>query len=168
MEDTHHLLYPAFLERRELGSPGLHVQLTLTLVLLAHLADAGVEGRDLATLDVLEDFGAARVACVRVHLQERLDLGDASDDAADGDELSEVGAANLADGEDGLFRERAEVEVAAFAALVSHIFPVSMPFASGSLTIVGGVAAGTQPGRPPHSGRSCYSGGIESRRARRI
>jgi len=110
---THHFLDAALLKRRELGRARLHVQLTAALVLLAHLADARVERRNLAPLDVLEDLGAARVARVGVDLEEWLDLGDPGDDAAHGDELAEVGAADLANGEDGLVGERAEVEVAA-------------------------------------------------------
>lgn len=117
---THHLLDAALLERRELGGTRLHVQLAAALVLLAHLADARVERRHLAALDVLEDLGAARVARVGVDLEERLDLGHARDDAAHRDQLAEVGAADLADGENGLVGERAEVQVAAEGERVSE------------------------------------------------
>lgn len=113
MRIAHHFLYATLLEGRELGRPSLHVQLTLALILLASFADAAVEGRDFATLHILEDFGPARVASVGVDLQERLDFGDTRDYAANGDEFAEVRTANLAHGEDRLVGEWPEVEVAA-------------------------------------------------------
>lgn len=110
---THHLLDLGLLERRELAGARLHVELSSALVLNADVADALGEGRDLARVDVLEDLGSARIARVGVDLEEGLDFRDARDDSSDGDELAEVGAANLAHGQRDVRGEGAEVEIAA-------------------------------------------------------
>lgn len=74
------------------------MELSSALVLHADIADALGKGCDLARVDVLEDLGSARIARVGVDLEEGLDFRDARDDSSNGDELSEVGTANLAYG----------------------------------------------------------------------
>ena len=63
--------------------------------------------------DFLEDFVTACVACVGVDEQKRLDFGDSGDDAADGDEFTEMVATDGSDREGCLVSGRSEVKVAA-------------------------------------------------------
>lgn len=107
-----HLLDPAFLERSEFRRSGLHVELSSTPVLFTHFTDARVERGDLPPFDVLEDFGSARIASVRVDLEEGFDFGDSGDDTSDCDEFSEVSSSYLSHGESRFGTEGTEVEVA--------------------------------------------------------
>lgn len=113
-----HFLDADLLEGEELGRAGRHEELAAGVVGLALVGGTVDEGRKGLGLDLLEDFGAAAVARVGVDQDGGLDVGDAGGDAADGDEVAEVGAADVADGHGlgagiGGGRERLEVDLVA-------------------------------------------------------
>ena len=87
------------LEGQELGRPRRRVQLALGLVLLAVLRWAESQGGVLLVGDGLEDFATAAVASVGANLDDGLDVGHTGGDTTDGDEMAEVVAAYLTDGQ---------------------------------------------------------------------
>lgn len=109
---THHFLNLALLERREFTSSSLHVKLTRASILQTRDTRTRSQGRKFPRVDLLEDFGSARIASVGVDLEEGLHFRNSSHDSSYGDEFTEVGSPNFSDGEDGIGGKRSKVEVA--------------------------------------------------------
>ena len=72
---THHFLDLDLLERAEAARSRLHMQCAVNAILLAFRFILAVEdGLEVFSGYVLEGFGAADIACIRVHSKERLNF----------------------------------------------------------------------------------------------
>lgn len=110
---TRHLLDFKFLKGTEAACSRLHMQRPSDAVLdTLFFVCAIVEWGECLGRDFLERFGTADIAGIRVHLEQRFDLGDACHDAAHSYQVSNVCTPNLANSHGNIAREGLEIQVA--------------------------------------------------------